>query len=212
MKLKTCLIVQFALLAITVAIGFYYASILPDHVATHWNIHSQPDQFGSKWVNILIGPSLVLFDIILTALLPKISPKNFEIDKFEGTFCLAMVMVTAMMFFISLLILRVTAGSHVDIGQWMMIIMYVFFMVIGNIMGKVQRNFFMGVKTPWTLASEPVWDATHRFAGRLWVVGGAVGAVACLLGIPMAFSIAFLVVISMLPVIASYVIYQRICK
>jgi len=212
MKLKTSLYIQLGLLVLTMAIGVYFYQSLPERVPTHWNIHNQVDQYGSKWTSLVMGPGMVLFDIFLTLMLPKISPKNFEIDKFETTFSLAMVMVTIMMVLLSILILQVTAGSHIDIGQWMMVIMFGFFAFIGNIMGKVQRNFFMGVRTPWTIASEPVWDATHRLAGRLWVVGGILGVVASLLGAPMMFSIVFLLVISLYPVLASYFIYQKIGK
>jgi len=78
------------------------------------------------------------------------------------------------------------------------------------VLGKVRRNFFIGVRIPWTIASEPTWDATHRLAGRLWFVGGLIGAVLALMGVPMAVSITFLLVIALYPVLASYFIYQKL--
>ncbi len=212
MKVKTSLLIQLAMFAVTLALGAYYAGTLPDVVPTHWGVHNQVDQYGSKWVSICTGPLLLLFSIGMTLVLPKISPKNFEIQKFDTTFAYAMVLVSALMFFISISILRATAGSHMDIGGAVMTGLFIFFALLGNILGKVQRNFYMGVRTPWTLASQPVWDATHRLAGRVWVGGGILGAILSLAGAPLPFSIALMLIMSFYPVIASYFIYQRIGK
>src|SRR5262245_17683179 len=72
-----------------------------------------------------------------------------------------------------------------DIGRLMVGGMFLFFALLGNVLGKVKRNFFMGVRTPWTLASETVWTRTHRLAAWLWTGGGLVGLVAVLAGAPL---------------------------
>jgi uncharacterized membrane protein len=95
-------------------------------------------------------------------------------------------------------------------NRTMMFVLFAFFALLGNVMGKIKRNFFMGIRTPWTLADERVWHATHRYAGRLWLVGGTIGAIAALIGLPFSFGIGFLLVIAFLPVFKSYFLYLRL--
>ena len=87
---------------------------------------------------------------------------------------------------------------------------FVLFGLIGNQMGKVQRNFWMGVRTPWTLASEAVWVRTHRHAAWLWVATGLVGAVMVLVGVPFLIAFALLMVSALWPVLYSLIIYKRL--
>jgi len=212
MNLKTSLLIQCAFLAIIVAASAYYFKQLPDSVPTHWNIEGKVDQYGSKLTPVLMGPGMVLFGILLTVVLPKISPKMYEIDKFESTYAYAMVLVSGLFFFISFFILKASSGSKLDFGTSFMAAMFIFFALLGNVLGKVRRNFFMGIRTPWTIASEPVWDATHRAAGRIWFVGGLIGAVISIAGMPMMASMTLLVVMAFIPVFHSYLLYKKLEK
>ena len=198
------------MLAIDVVISAFYYQKLPATVPTHWNIEGKIDQYGSKLTAVLTGPILILMGIGLTLLLPKISPKRYEISNFEQTFAYAMVLVSGLFMFLSYVILRASAGGKSDIGETIMFGLFLFFAFTGNILGKVRRNFFMGIRTPWTLASEPVWDATHRLAGKIFFYGGIAGAILALLGLPMWGSLTLILVLSLWPVIQSYFIYQKI--
>ena len=210
MNIKTSLYVQQAMLAVDVILSAIYYQKLPATVPTHWNIAGKVDQYGSKLSAVLTGPLLVVFGIVLTLVLPRISPKRYEISKFEETFAYAMVLVSGLFLFLSYVILRATAGGMSDLGASIMVGLFLFFAFLGNILGKIRRNFFMGIRTPWTLASEPVWDATHRLAGKLFFYGGIGGAILSALGMPMAGSIALILVISLWPVVMSYFIYQKL--
>jgi uncharacterized membrane protein len=86
----------------------------------------------------------------------------------------------------------------------------VVFVVIGNYMGKVQRNFFVGIRTPWTLANEEVWLRTHRLAGKLFVASGVVLAVSSFFGPGLLIGVAFALVASFVPVIYSYVLHRKL--
>jgi len=210
MKLRTSLVIQFGILVASIVVSAYYNQKLPDIVPTHWNFQGQADQHGSKWQMLLLGPGMVATMILLTLVLPRISPKNFEIDQFVGTFSYAMVLVSALMFFLGIICLRATNGTKFDFGRDFMAGLFLFFALIGNVLGKVRRNFYMGIRTPWTLASERVWDATHRLAGYFWVAGGLVGAGLALLGMPLAGSITLLVILGLWPVVQSYLLYQKL--
>jgi len=210
MNVKKSLLIQLVMLVVAIAISTYYLTILPDIVPTHWNIHSQPDQYGSKWVPVLMTPCMVLFGIMLTLALPKMSPKNFEIERFESTFAFSMVLCGALFLFIGIVFTRATVSPHMDIGRMMMSGIFIFFALLGNVMGKIRRNFYMGVRTPWTLADERVWDATHRAAAHQWFVGGLIGAALALAGVPIVVSIVLLMLLAFTPVVNSYVLYRKL--
>jgi len=210
MKLRTGILIQLGMLAASLVVGAIYYSRLPEVVPTHWGLNGQIDQYGSRWTALAMGPAMIAFMLLLTIVLPKISPRNFEIDRFVGVFSYSMVLVTVLMFFLSLVILRATEGAKFAMDKFMMAGMFLFFALLGNVLGKVRRNFFMGIRTPWTLASERVWDATHRLAGRIWLVGGLIGVAASLLGLSIMGSVAFITVLGLWPVVQSYFLYRKL--
>jgi len=88
--------------------------------------------------------------------------------------------------------------------------LFLFFALLGNVIGKVRRNFWMGVRTPWTLASEVVWDRTHRVAAWLFTGVGVVGCVAVLAGVPFLVCFAALIVVAFFPIFYSLVLYKKL--
>jgi uncharacterized membrane protein len=210
MKVRSSLILQFVLLVIAIALSALMSPHMPDVVPTHWNSAGHVDGYGSKWINLLLMPGTIIFCMALTPLLPFLSPKQFKIEPFESTYGYVMVLLSGLILALHIVILRASTGRAIDLNSDFLIVMFGFFALIGNVLGKVGRNFWMGVRTPWTLADERVWKATHRFAGRLWVGGGIVGVIACLIGLPFWLSFAFVTIIAFLPVIRSYSIYRSL--
>jgi uncharacterized membrane protein len=90
--------------------------------------------------------------------------------------------------------------------------MFLFFALLGNVLGKVQRNFYVGVRTPWTLASETVWVQTHRLAAWLFTGAGVLGLVIVLVGVPFYFAFGLILVAALVPVVYSLVLYKRLEK
>ena len=210
MSFRTSMKIQAMIFAAMCAYGAYLAVRLPDRVPIHWNINGQVDGYGSKWMNVLIGPGMVLFSLFLTLLIPNILPKNYTIDRFGATYAKVMVLVSAMMAFIAVVIGQASMGGAFNVGQAMMAVMFLFFALLGNVMGKIKRNFFVGIRTPWTIADERVWDATHRTAAKIWFFGGLVGFLLAMIGLPMAVSIVLLIGMSLWPVVDSFLIYKRL--
>ena len=182
---------------------------LPARVPVHWNIHSQPDNYGPRWTLFLFGPGFMAAVMLLTWVLPWLSPKRFEIDSFWQTYHLVMLLVFGMMAYVYAALLWAACGRAIDMGRAISWGVCLLFILVGNVMGKLRRNFYVGVRTPWTLASERVWNATHRFAGRTMVVGGLIGLVLSILGL---FLWAILVPLSgaLAPVVYSLVYYKQL--
>jgi uncharacterized membrane protein len=106
---------------------------------------------------------------------------------------------------------HVTKAAHpIDIGRTMFAGMFLALALIGSVLGKVRRNPYMGVRVPWTLASDRVWDDTHRLAAWCFVCGGLLAFVILVVGLSLAFSFAVMIVAVAIPVIYSFVDYKRL--
>jgi uncharacterized membrane protein len=114
-----------------------------------------------------------------------------------------------MMAYIYAVLLWADSGRAIDMGRAFSCGICLFFILIGNVMGKLRRNFYLGVRTPWTLASERVWNATHRFAARIMVASGLVGLVFSITGM---FLWAILVTLAgaLKPVVYSLIYYKQL--
>jgi uncharacterized membrane protein len=204
--LLTSLAITFALFAY----GVILYQALPDRVPTHWDASGHINGYGHKAIATFLMPAMMVLFTLLIPVLPKISPRNFEISTFGKTFNLLMVAVVVLFAFMQVVMLEAVQGRNVDVGRFFMAGLFLFFAAMGNFMGKVRRNFWMGVRTPWTLASERVWDQTHRAAGRLWVVTGLVCGIASLLGLPTMVGIVVLMAMALWPVVLSFLIYRKV--
>jgi uncharacterized membrane protein len=182
---------------------------LPAQVPVHWNIHSQPDNYGPRWMLFLFGPGFMAAVMLMTWVLPWLSPKRFEIDSFWHTYHMVMLLAFGMMAYIDGVMLWADCGRAIDMGRAISFGICLFFVLIGNVMGKLRRNFYLGVRTPWTLASERVWNATHRFAAKTFVAGGLVGLVFSVVGL-FLWAILATLVGALAPVVYSLVIYKQL--
>jgi uncharacterized membrane protein len=155
---------------------------LPEKIPTHWNAAGDIDGWGAKSMAFLM-PGVMVVMLGILSVVPWLSPKQFEVDAFRGTYAFIVVLVMAFFGVIHVLTLLPPLGYQVPFNKVIMSAMMLFFMLLGNVLGKVQRNFFVGVRTPWTLASERVWTETHRLAARVFVGVGILGLIATLLGL-----------------------------
>jgi uncharacterized membrane protein len=183
---------------------------LPATVPLHWDIQGQVDGWGPKWTLFLFGPGAMLSIVLLFAALPWLSPKRFEVGSFRSTYLYIMIVLVALLAYIHLLIVIAALGVVVDVSRALEGGLCLLLALLGNVMGKVRRNFFVGIRTPWTLANEQVWNATHRFAGKTIFAGGLLGLFAVILRAPFWFPIAAILVAALVPAAYSLVFYKRL--
>jgi uncharacterized membrane protein len=200
---------------------FQYDS-LPEQIAIHWNIKGEPDRIvprSEAWMNFWLCPFVMVLIVVLTLVLPWISPRHFEIDRFRPTWEYVMALVVGLFAFIDVAILAGSWGQQLPFGRLFIAVMMFFFALLGNVLGRVKRNFWMGVRTPWTLANETVWNQTHRVAGWLWVAGGLLGGIG-VLGLPYVVAVpettimigafVWFMILALYPVVYSLVLYKRL--
>jgi len=182
---------------------------LPATIPTHWNAAGQADGHGPRAM-IFLEPLLMGLTILLWPALPRVSPDKFRVEGFSDTWWFSGLVVVGLFAYIQCVQLAVLTQGALDIGRALLGGIGIAIVLLGNVLGKVKRNFWLGVRTPWTLASERVWYATHRLAGKSMVVGGLVVLAVALAGLPGYVATAALLAAALVPVVFSLVYYKRL--
>jgi uncharacterized membrane protein len=183
-------------------------SHLPAQVATHWNLHNEPNGYSPKWFLFVLGPGFMVGAMLLMRALPWLSPKNFEVDAFRPTFLQIMVIIVCLMGYLALVVVWAGLGQGMNVGRAISGGLCLLFALLGNLMGKVRRNFYIGIRTPWAIANERVWNATHRFAAKLFVAAGLIGFVLTWFGLDGWPVFTLLMLAAFVPVVYSLVFYK----
>lgn len=171
--IKTEIIPLLFLLIIAVA-GYYFYYHFPAVVVTHWNWAGKPDNWGSGKVNAITLPLVTLGMYILFLIMPYFDPKKERYAEFAKVYHAFKGIMVSFMAIIFILTSLNNLGYSIPIGKVVPALIGLLFIVIGNYMGKLKRNWFVGVKTPWTLSSDEVWNKTHRFSGKIFILSGLV--------------------------------------
>ena len=146
----------------------------------------------------------------LFRVLPKISPKPFDIDTRQPVYLFVMVLIIGLMAYMHAIILWAAFSPRADVIRAIVVGVMIMLALLGNVLGKIKRNLYIGVRTPWTIANDRVWSETHRVAAWWMVGGGFLGAVLCLVGLPIWASMIPLAVAAIWPVVFSYLLYRRL--
>ena len=194
--------------------GFAYAaavySSLPDRVASHWDASGRVNGTMTKPWGVVIVPIVMAFLWLLFLALPRMSPKGFGMGSFAQAWGVITCAVLAFMLFVEVLTLNAARTSTPLPPKAIFVGIGLLFAAIGSVLGKVTRNFFAGIRTPWTIASEEVWKRTHVLASKVFVAAGLAVVAAAFLGLSFWFALAVLLLAPLVPIVYSYVIYRRI--
>ena len=199
------------MIIITFAISFYFYPQLPERIPTHWNFRGEIDGYSNKLSGILIMPIMNLVMYVMFLFLPALDPKKENYKLFESTYIYFRYLFLIFFICMHIMIIAAALGYMNDTGRLVMLGVSLLFMLMGNVMGRLKHNYFVGVKTPWTLANEEVWTKTHRLAAKLWTAGGLIGAVLAALNFnPGWIFLIILILPSLIPVVYSYIIFNRL--
>lgn len=160
------------IVAIMFAVGWLLYDSLPQNVPIHWNVKGEIDGWMSKPWGVFLIPLVTLGVAMLFPILSSIDPRKGNYELFRKSWI--MIQVTILLFFAYMYFssLLVVLHPEYEIFPFVMTGIGVLFMLIGNYLGKVRQNYFVGIKTPWTLANEDVWNKTHRLGGWCFVIAG----------------------------------------
>lgn len=184
---------------------------LPDQMAVHFGTNGEADGFQGKFTFILMSLLILIGIPLLMKVSRYMDPKKKNYDKFESTFEWFRLILTAFLSVMSVVTLFYNLGYKVNIQMIVLMGIGVLFIFLGNYMSRIRFNYTMGIKTPWTLASEEVWRRTHRLAGPLWFIAGIIVFILAFLPGELAFIIMMITIaiIVLVPVLYSFLIYKK---
>jgi uncharacterized membrane protein len=197
-----------AAMFLTGALCWSHAS---DRIPVHWNWRGEVDRYGGKFEGLLLLPLVSLALYLLLLVLPLFDPGKANYRTFAGAYNLIRLMITLFLSAIYAVGVLVSLGYHVDMNTVIGLALGVLFIVLGNVLGKIRPNWFVGVRTPWTLSSKLSWTKTHRLAGWLFIVMGLLAVAwailqnAWMLGVMITVDIACGISL----VVYSYLIYRK---
>ena len=211
MTTKITTMISIVLIVLAVIAGAVLWEQLPDQMASHWNIYDQVDGYVSKFWGVFLMPLITIGMLALFLVIPNIDPLKANIAKFRESFNLFIVLLVAFMLYVHGLTLAWNLGyQNYKMSAIMLPFMGFLFIAIGYMLKKAKRNFFIGIRTPWTLSSDSVWDKTHQLGSTLFMISGALAIVGGFFGGMIAFWTTFIPLIgsSLFLMIYSYILYR----
>jgi uncharacterized membrane protein len=185
-------------------------SRLPEQSAIHWDAAGHPNGYAHKPWGPFTLPLILLAQAVVFEILPKISPRRYALESSARAYAAVSTATCVFLALIHVLILSIALGATLSVTRVVPAAVGLLFVIIGNYSGKTSKNFFLGIRTPWTLASDEVWSRTHRLAGKCWVIAGIALIVCSTLGYAYAGLMFALVLSAFIPSVYSYVLYRRL--
>jgi uncharacterized membrane protein len=195
----------------------YLASLwnsLPEKVPIHWNYKGEIDGWGTKYSLIGILFLLPVLTYVLMLVIPKIDPKK-RIKLMEGKYYQIKFVLVGFMSVLAIYIIHSSNSQTLLSPSIVLVLIGLFFMALGNYFKVIKQNYFLGIKTPWTLESEEVWKLIHILAGKLWIVGGLLIVIFSLVipeDINFYLFITITAIITIVPIVYSYLIFKKLKK
>jgi uncharacterized membrane protein len=213
MKTRTVLIIIMITGILMMGAGYYLSGTTTVNLATHWNAAGEADGFGSPFMAFYFLPLLTMTLSILISVMPAIDPLKVNVETFRREYNLFIVAFAAFMFYIQGLTLAWNAGLKFSMNAMMTPGFGLLFVVTGLMIRKAKRNYFIGIKTPWTLANDTVWEKTHNLGGQLFVASGVL-TTACVFYPDAAITVLLVTAIgaSLITTVYSYLEFRKIEK
>ncbi len=214
MSTRNTIFATIFLIAFALTLSVSVFDRLPEQMASHWNTANQVDGYMSRFWEAFLTPFIGIAMLALFLVIPQIDPLKENIAKFREYFNTFITLMVAFLVYIHILTLLWNLGyDKFNMGAAMMPALGLIFIFAGIMIRKAKRNFFVGIRTPWTLSNDRVWDETHRIGSTLFIVSG----ILALLGVVFPdYAIWFILIpilgTTLFLIVYSYVLYQRETK
>ncbi|MFP4662275.1 MAG: SdpI family protein [Halanaerobiales bacterium] len=200
-----------ALVAAMFIVSIVVYSELPEKVPMHWNLQGEVDGYVNRFWGAFMLPLIGLGIFLLMLVTPLIDPSKKNYPKFSKIYRLFRILLIVFFAALQFIVIGVALGYSFDVGRIIVLVLAVFFLVFGNYMPRIRHNYFLGIKSPWTLDSEKVWRKTHRFTGKLFLISGIIMLISILFGDIIRFILVMICVLgsSLAGTVYSYIIYRE---
>jgi uncharacterized membrane protein len=213
MKKINAKIIAAAIILLSFAIAAYLYPTMPEKMASHWDAQGNVNGYMGKFWGMFLMPviSAVVFGMLLV--IPRIDPLRNNIAAFRPYFDNFIVLTMGFLFYIYLLTLAWNFGARFEMTQMLVPAFAILFYYTGIMIEHAKKNWSIGIRTPWTLSNDKVWDKTHKLGGRMFKYCGIVSLAGALLPQEaIAFIIIPMVLTALYLVVYSYLEYQKIRK
>ena len=174
------------LVVLTFAASIFAYPRLPDRVPTHWNIHGQVDAYGSRWIATFLIPGMLIALWGLLRVLPRIDPRRENYASMQGTYDLVVNVTLTLLAVVHFVVLGAVMGAPISIGRFVPAIIGGALVIIGKVLPRARPNWWFGIRTPWTLSNDRVWERTHHVGGYVMTVVGVLAILASVLDLTIA--------------------------
>ena len=201
------------IIALSVIVGVIFYPLLPDQMVSHWNAAGEVNGYMSRFWGVFLMPLISIILLGLFLLIPKIDPLKENIAKFRGDFDRFIVLIELFLFYIYILAISWNLGITFDMKTAILPAFAILFYYVGVMIGKAKRNYFIGIRTPWTLSSDEVWDKTHRLGRKLFKIAAILSLVGLLFpSIALWFVIIPILFAAIYSIIYSYFVWKKTKK
>lgn len=203
--------IALAIILISFIIGFYLYPKMPDRIASHWNIQGEVDGYISKFWGLFLMPFISVALFLLFVAIPKIDPLRQNIAKFRKYYDGFVALFILFLFYLYLLTIFWNLGFKFSMTQLLIPAFGGLFFYLGILIENSKRNWFIGIRTPWTLSSDKVWDKTHKLGGKLFKIVGIVVLIGVVFESYALYFILFpIIIVTVYTIAYSYFEYKKV--
>jgi len=209
--MKISEIAVLAAIALSVAVGAYLYPQMPDMIASHWDAAGNVNGYMPKFWGLFLMPLVALAMFALLVFIPRIDPLKANIEKFRGYFDGFIVLMTLFLLYVHAISMLWNLGVAVNMNRIMPPALGALLFYCGILIEKAKRNWFIGIRTPWTLSNDMVWDKTHQLGGKLFKITGVIAVFGAFAGTyAFLFFIIPVVAATLFTTVYSYVLYRKL--
>jgi uncharacterized membrane protein len=202
--MKNVELVVISVLVLSFILSFTVFPLMPDYMAYHWNIEGRVDSYAPKFWALFFIPFVSFFAVVCLKLVPRIDPLKRNIKKFEKEYRVFIAVITFFLLYIHLLAILWNFGYKFDFSKFLIPAFAILLYYIGVLTSKAEQNWFIGIRTPWTLSSKNVWKKTHERASVLYKLSAGI----CLLGILFPSLVVWFILIPILSCTVYAIVYS----
>lgn len=201
------------IVTLTVLVSALAYDSLPATLAIHFDASGSPDQTLAKPLALALTPALAALLVVLFRVLPAIDPLGENVESFQGYYDRIAVMAVGVVGYVHLVVVAWNLGHEFSVTQAIVPVLALTYYVAGTVMEHAEQNWFVGIRTPWTLSSQAVWDRTHERTAVLFKLAGVVA----LLALPfpdyvVAIAVVPIVLVTVVATVYSFVVYRQVSR
>lgn len=202
-----------SIIILSFLVSLYAYPRLPEMMATHWNAEGIVDVYSTKTFSLFSLPVISLFLFFLFNILPNFDPLKQNVDKFRNYYDEFVMVMIWFLFYLHVLSIMQNVGLKFNMLVFTIPAFGLVFYYVGTLVENAKRNWFIGIKTPWTLSDELVWEKTHKIGGKLYKYSSLITIGGMIFDqYAIWFILLPVILVSIYLTIYSYLEYQKVCN